>query len=184
MARVNVHVALGCSCLVLLAQLGLPFKSKPARLELVEETRAYAPDQNIPVRLSNRSEEPIYLITEIKSGVRTEQGRRLPGQPVYERRRQKFFFRSERWAYSGVERARFRPAVLEPGDAVVFPVTFSAPAKYKVHLRFWRRKDIQDPEAFLQMNVMEIEERFERKAKWLSTPSFRIRAPQPAAPKP
>lgn len=159
------------------ASLGLPFTDNPARLELVETQRVYAPDEPIQVRLTNRGDTPLYLITEVRPGVRTAQGRRLPGLPVYERRRQKFFFRSERWVYAGREGARFRPAVLEPGDSVTFPVNFSPPAKYKVHLRYWRNKDIPDPAAYLKLAVEEVEERLGRKARWTSTPSFRIQPP-------
>lgn len=163
------------------ALLGL-FSSNPAQLELVEASREYAPDQAIPVRLTNRGLTPLYLIAEVRTGVRTAQGRPLPGLPVYERRRQKFFFRSERWVYTTGQRARFRAAALAPGDSVSFSVSFSRPAKYKVHLSFWRQEDIGDPEAFLQLDVQEIEKRYQRQMRWTSTPSFRIRAPAPSQP--
>ncbi|MBI4461650.1 MAG: hypothetical protein HY653_01985 [Acidobacteria bacterium] len=156
----------------------LPFRKNPAKLELVEESRNYAPGENIQVRLTNRSDEPMYIITEVQAGVRTDQGKRLPGQPVYERRKHKFFFRSERWVYAGQRGARFRVASLAPGDSVVFPVSFSPPAKYKVHLRFWRTQDIGDSEQFLKLDVQQIEEQFNRKARWTSTASFRIRKPE------
>lgn len=167
---------------LLLVWFGFPFKGSPVRLELVESSRVYAPAQAISVRLANQSDEPIYIITEVQGRVRTVNGKALPGVPVYERRRQKFFFRSERWAYSGVEAARFRPAALPSQDAVLFPVSFSAPAKYKVRLRCWRSRDIGDPGEFLKLNARQIEDRYGRKARWLSTPAFRIRSPVPPAP--
>lgn len=160
-----------------------PFGRNPARLELVEAVRIFAPKETIQVRLTNVGETPLYIITEVHRRVRTAQGRRLPGLPVYERRRQKFFFRSDRWVYRTNERARFRAAALEPGDSITFPVHFSRPSRYKVHLGYWRDKDIGDRKAFLKMDVQEIEKRYNRKVRWISSQSFRIRAPK-AAPQP
>lgn len=165
-----------------LGALVWPAGSNPAQLELVDASRVYAPEQAIQVRLSNRGTTPVYFITEVRSGVRTLKGSRLPGLPVYERRRQKSFFRSERWVYATSERARFRAAALAPDDSVVFTVQFSRPDKYKVHVRYWQQEDIGDAEAFLNLDVQQISKRYGNKLRWTSTPSFRIVAPAPARP--
>lgn len=159
-----------------------PGGSNPAQLELVEASRVYAPEHTIQVRLSNQGTTPIYFITEVRSGVRTLKENRLPGLPVYERRRQKLFFRAERWVYATSERARFRAAALPPDDSVVFTVNFSRPDNYKVHVGYWRQEDIGDAEAFLNLDIQQISQRYRNKLRWTSTPSFRIAAPAPARP--
>ena len=165
-----------------LSVLAWPAGSSPARLELVDASRVYAPELAIQVRLANRGTTPIYFMTEVRSGVRTLKGNRLPGLPAYERRRQKSFFRAERWVYATSERARFRPAALAPDDSVVFTVNFSRPDKYKVHVGYWRQEDIGDAQAFLNLDVQQISKRYSNKLRWTSTPSFRIAAPAPARP--
>lgn len=167
---------------LLLTALVWPAGSGPAELELVNARRVYAPAQAIQVRLTNRGTTPVYFMTEVRSGVRTQQGSRLPGLPVYERRRLKWPFRSERWVYATNEHARFRAATLAPNDSVVFTVNFSRPDKYKVHVAYWRQEDIGNAEAFLNLGVQEISKRYGNKLRWTSTPSFRIAAPTPAPP--
>lgn len=169
------------SAVVLLGTLGW-LGSNPAQLELAEGSRVYAPEQAIKVRLTNRDDKPIYFITEVRSGAQTARGSRLPGLPVYERRRQKSFFRSERWVYSTSERARFRAAALAPSDSVTFTVNFSRPDKYKVHVGFWRQEDVGDAEAFLKLDVQQISKRYGGKLRWTSTPSFRVLRATPSRP--
>ena len=60
------------SAVLLVAAVAWPFTRGPARLELVENSRAYAPDQPIQVRLVNRGDTPIYFLTEVRRrGART-----------------------------------------------------------------------------------------------------------------
>ncbi len=170
------------SAVLLVAAFAWPFTRGPARLELVENSRTYAPDQLIQVRLVNRGDTPIYFLTEVRRrGARTAQRRRLPGLPIYERRRRRFFFRVDRWVYATHGRARFRAAALEPGDSVVFRVSFAQPSKFKVHVSYWRTQDIGDANEFLQLGLEQIKQHYRKKMRWTSTPTFRIRSPAPKA---
>ena len=153
------------------------------RLELAKPQREFAPDQAIPLRLSNGSSRPLYLIVERRGNLRTERGARFPGVPVHERRKRKFFFRSDRWVYTSSEQARFTGALLEPGDAVRFDTRFSLPASYRIYVRYWWMANEEEEKEFLKLTMQALEDKYGERARWLNTPTFRIKAP-PAKPAP
>jgi len=163
--------------LLLAATSAAPQGKVELRLELAKPQREFAPDQAIPLRLSNGSSRPLYLIVERRANVRTERGRPFPGVPVHERRKPKFFFRSDRWVYTSSEQARFAGALLGPGDAVRFDTRFSLPANYRIYVRYWWMENEEEEKEFLKLTMQALEDKYGERARWLNTPTFRIKAP-------
>jgi len=166
--------------LLLSATPAAPQGKVELRLELAKPQREFAPDQTIPLRLSNGSSRPLYLIVERRTNVRTERGRPFPGVPVHERRKRKFFFRSDRWVYTSGEQARFVGALLGPGDAIRFDTRFAHPANYRIYIRYWWMETPEEEKEFLRLEMKALEKKYNRQARWLNTPTFRIKAPPPA----
>lgn len=146
-------------------------------LRLEGGARWFAPDQAIPLVLENGSSRPLFLIVERRPNQRTEKGQRFPGVPVHERRKRKFFFRSDRWVYTSSERARFAGALLGPGDAFRFETRFSQPANYRIYIRYWWMQTPEEEKEFLRLDMKALEEKYNRQARWLNTPTFRVQAP-------
>lgn len=177
----------GCLFFSVTLCLLLPAANTPAesgKVELVladtgkQPGRQFLPNQPIPLLLSNDSSLPIFLIVERRSNQRTQKGVRLPGVPVHERRKSKFFFRSDRWVYTSGGEARFVGALLQPGDAVIFESRISLPArKYRIYVRYWPLKNEEDGKEYLQLDVKTVEEKYRRRARWVESPSFGIREP-------
>lgn len=172
----------GLLLLLLAATVAAPAQSGKVELELVEG-RHFAPNQPIGLRLRNGSARPLFLIAERRSGLRTEQGRRFPGVPVHERRKRKFFFRSDRWVYTSTSQARFAGALLQPGDAIKFDTRATLPASYRIHLRYWWVETAEEEKELLRLDMKTLEEKYGQDAHWLSTPAFRIQAVPKTAPK-
>jgi hypothetical protein len=103
---------------------------------------------------------------------------------VHERRKRKFFFRSDRWVYTSSEQARFAGALLEPGDAVRFDTRFSLPASYRIYVRYWWMESDEEKKEFLKLDMKALEDKYGQRARWLNTSTFRIKAPPAAKPAP
>jgi len=171
-------------CLALLTSAGRAEEGKVELQLLDPERREFAPDETIPLRLVNGSAQPLYLVVERHARVRTEKGAAVPGLPVHERRKRKFFFRSDRWIYTSGGEARFTSAVLRPGDALRFQSRISRTGKYRIHLRYWWLETPEEEKEFLKLDVKTLEEKYNRRARWLDTPTFRIKGLPPPKPAP
>lgn len=176
-----MRCAQGRGSLLLLLLVAAGALAQDARVELLveENQRHFARNQPIRLRLVNGSARPLFLVVERRENARTEKGRRFPGVPVHERRKRKFFFRSDRWVYTSGEQARFAGALLPPGDAVRFEARFSLPANYRIYVRYWWMQTPEEEKEFLRLTMKELEEKYGDRAHWLNTPTFRVDPPVP-----
>jgi len=74
-------------------------------------------------------------------------------------------------------------AEAEPGDAVRFDTRFSLPASYRIYVRYWWMETEEEKKEFLKLTMQALEDKYGERARWLNTPTFRIKAP-PAKPAP
>lgn len=169
---------------LLLVAVAAPAQTGRVELALTVSKREFTPDEPVRLQLRNGSSRPLFLIVERLPNVRTEKKERFPGVPVHERRKRKFFFRSDRWVYLTGGQARFAGALLKSGDAISFDTRIPQPANYRIYVRYWWVGTPEQEKELMRLDMKALEEKHADLARWLNTPTFRVKPappPQPAS---